>query len=136
MAASSLGNAPRFLMIFRKDRFTDSTVLVVYMIFRISAGKAKKGMTCSQFRFHIVLIVRYCLPHFSANRFSSCWAASRAWGSVYFLQVVRDRLSVFGAHIVQAVPHQMDNAELYLSLRVDALDGGLREILSNHRRKR
>src|ERR1051326_3469347 len=42
MAASSLGNAPRFLMIFRKDRFTDSTVLVVYMIFRISAGKGKK----------------------------------------------------------------------------------------------
>src|ERR1051326_5334067 len=136
MAASSLGNAPRFLMIFRKDRFTDSTVLVVYMIFRISAGKAKKGMTCSQFRFPHRADCEVLFTPLLREPIQFLLGGFRAWGSVYFLQVVRDRLSVFGAHIVQAVPHQMDNAELYLSLRVDALDGGLREILSNHRRKR
>ena len=37
-AASSVGNEPRILMILRSDMLSDSTVLVVYMTFRISAG--------------------------------------------------------------------------------------------------
>src|ERR1051326_8690003 len=102
MAASSLGNAPRFLMIFRKDRFTDSTVLVVYMIFRISAGKGKK-------RNDMLPVPRF--PHRAdcevlftpllREPIQLLLGGFPAWGSVYFLQVVRDRLSVFGAHIVQ-----------------------------------
>src|SRR6266478_385468 len=75
-SASSFGNDPRVFVTLRNDMFNDSIALVVYMIFRISGGCAKNGITLVQLLRQDLDIIGNFPSHFRLNSASLCSAAS------------------------------------------------------------
>ncbi len=65
----------------------------------------------------LLLICGYLSSHTPANTFSIISAAS----SVNRLQTTGDRLVVFPGHVFQAATYYMDDAQLDMGLRVDAV---------------
>ena len=65
---SSLGKLGLFLVTCRNWRLSPSMILVVYIIFRISAGYAKRVDKISQLSSHDFTQDGYAFPHFSFNR--------------------------------------------------------------------
>lgn len=65
--ASSVGNAPRFLNVFRHESFRDSLAFMVYRTLRMAGGSSKKTVSRVQSRRQLVLIVGSCASHVRAT---------------------------------------------------------------------
>ena len=111
-AASALGNAPFVFTTFRSCRLYPSTVFVVSISRRISAGYSNIVARSSHFLSHERTATAYFLPQRSPTSSSLSSPASRVGAAYTVRRSATNALRSFHETYCQALAHLVDDAAL------------------------